>query len=126
MRKAFKLGTPPHGGIALGLDRLIMLLAGETSLKETIAFPMTSTGRTAVMDGPNEVSEDQLKELGLELSFVVDEKKAGKEWFGYKVINIDQFVKSNTSVLILASFDKEEIDDFCKEQENVEVVVLRD
>ena len=67
-----------------------------------------------------------LKELGLELNSVVDEKEEGKEWFGYKVIGIDQFVKSNTSVLILASFDKEEIDGFCKEQENVKVVVLRE
>jgi len=65
MLKAFKLGTPPHGGIALGLDRLIMLLAGEESLKETIAFPMTSSGRTAVMDGPSEAAKEQLDELSL-------------------------------------------------------------
>ncbi|MCC6711624.1 MAG: aspartate--tRNA ligase [Candidatus Pacebacteria bacterium] len=65
MLKAFELGTPPHGGIALGLDRLVMLLAGEDSLKETIAFPMTSSGRTAVMDGPSEVAEEQLEELSL-------------------------------------------------------------
>lgn len=65
MLKAFELGTPPHGGIALGLDRLVMLLAGEESLKETIAFPMTSSGRTAVMDGPSAVDPEQLKELSL-------------------------------------------------------------
>ncbi|MFZ5437939.1 MAG: amino acid--tRNA ligase-related protein [Patescibacteria group bacterium] len=65
MLKAFELGTPPHGGIALGLDRLVMLLAGEESLKETIAFPMTSSGKTAVMDGPSEVDPEQLKELSL-------------------------------------------------------------
>ena len=53
-------------------------------------------------------------------------KKEGKKWFGYKVIGMEQFVKFNTSVLILASFDKEEIDGFCKEQENVEVVALRE
>ena len=78
--------------------------------------------------GINHISEVLfivLKELGLELNSVVDKEKEGKEWFGYKVIGIDQFVKSNTSVLILASFDKEEIDDFCKEQENLKVVVLR-
>ncbi|HSX09125.1 MAG TPA: amino acid--tRNA ligase-related protein [Candidatus Saccharimonadales bacterium] len=68
MLEAFSYGTPPHGGIALGLDRHVMLLAGETSLKEAIAFPMTSTGRTAVMDGPSEVSEEQLKELGLKVA----------------------------------------------------------
>ncbi len=67
MLKAFSLGTPPHGGIALGLDRLVMLLSQETSLKEVIAFPMTSTGRTAVMDAPNQVSQEQLKELGLKV-----------------------------------------------------------
>lgn len=68
MLEAFSYGTPPHGGIALGLDRHVMLLAGETSLKEAIAFPMTSTGRTAVMDAPSEVSDEQLKELGLKVS----------------------------------------------------------
>jgi aspartyl-tRNA synthetase len=72
MLEAFEVGTPPHGGIALGLDRLVMLLAGETSLKETIAFPMTSTGRTAVMDAPNVISAEQLKELHIQ---VVEEKK---------------------------------------------------
>ena len=65
MLEAFELGTPPHGGIALGIDRLVMLLAGETSLKEAIPFPMTSTGRTAVMDAPNPASEAQLQELGI-------------------------------------------------------------
>jgi aspartyl-tRNA synthetase len=63
MLAAFKVGTPPHGGLALGLDRLIMLLSGETSLKETMAFPMTSTGRTAVMTAPAEVTPEQLAEL---------------------------------------------------------------
>jgi len=67
MLEAFSYGTPPHGGIALGLDRQIMLLSGETSLKEAIAFPMTSTGRTAIMDGPSIASDDQLKELGIKL-----------------------------------------------------------
>lgn len=68
MLEAFEVGTPPHGGIALGLDRLAMLLAGETSLKESIAFPMTSTGRTAVMDAPNYVEQDQLDELSLKVN----------------------------------------------------------
>lgn len=68
MLKAFKLGTPPHGGIALGLDRHIMILAKETSLKEAIAFPMSSTGRTAVMDAPSPISDKQLKELHISLS----------------------------------------------------------
>lgn len=71
MLEAFGAGTPPHGGIAPGIDRLVMLLAGETSLKETIAFPMSSTGRTAVMDGPSGISDEQLKELGIQ---VVEER----------------------------------------------------
>lgn len=65
MLRAFELGTPPHGGIALGVDRLVMVLAGETSLKESIAFPMTSSGKTAVMEAPSEVDPKQLKELHL-------------------------------------------------------------
>ncbi|MBD3279529.1 MAG: aspartate--tRNA ligase [Candidatus Pacebacteria bacterium] len=73
MLEAFKLGTPPHGGIALGLDRLVMVLAQETSVKETIAFPMTSTGRTAVMTAPSKVSQEQLAELGLQ---VIDTEKS--------------------------------------------------
>jgi aspartyl-tRNA synthetase len=68
MLEAFSYGTPPHGGIALGLDRHVMVLGGETSLKEAIAFPMTATGRTAVMDAPSEVSKEQLEELGLKIS----------------------------------------------------------
>lgn len=67
MLEAFGYGTPPHGGIALGLDRVIMLLAGENSLKETIAFPMTSTGRTSVMDAPAVVANEQLAEVGIQI-----------------------------------------------------------
>ncbi len=67
MLEAFEVGTPPHGGIALGLDRLVMMLAGETSLKEAIAFPMTSTGKTAVMDAPEAISEKQLAELHIKV-----------------------------------------------------------
>lgn len=68
MLKAFELGTPPHGGIALGLDRLVALLANEKSIKEVIAFPMTYQGRTAVMKGPGEISQEQLDELCLKLT----------------------------------------------------------
>lgn len=65
MLEAFAFGAPPHGGIALGLDRLVALLNGENSIKEVMAFPMTATGRTAIMDAPATVSEEQLKELGI-------------------------------------------------------------
>lgn len=68
MLRAFETGTPPHGGIALGLDRLVMLLSNQTSLKETIAFPMTKSGNTAVMQAPSPVSEQQLAELSIKSS----------------------------------------------------------
>lgn len=74
MLEAFRLGTPPHGGIALGLDRHAMVIAGEDSLKESIAFPMTSTGRTSVMDAPSDVLPEQLEEVGLQIV----EKKSKK------------------------------------------------
>jgi aspartyl-tRNA synthetase len=67
MIEAFSYGAPPHGGIALGLDRHIALLRGESSIKETMAFPMTATGRTAIMDAPANVSEDLLSELKIKI-----------------------------------------------------------
>jgi aspartyl-tRNA synthetase len=67
MLEAFSYGAPPHGGIALGLDRLVALLNGEASIKETMAFPMTATGRTAIMDAPAVISQEQLQELGIKI-----------------------------------------------------------
>jgi aspartyl-tRNA synthetase len=67
MLEAFQYGTPPHGGIALGVERNIMNLSGESYLREVQAFPMTRGGQTAVMDAPNPATPEQLKELGLEL-----------------------------------------------------------
>jgi len=65
MLEAFDLGTPPHGGIALGIDRLVMLLCGESSLKEVIPFPMTGSGRTSVMDAPSGIPQELRDELGI-------------------------------------------------------------
>ncbi len=65
MLKAFRYGAPLEGGIALGIDRIIAILAGETSVREVQAFPMTAGGRTSAMDAPSEVSKEQLAELGL-------------------------------------------------------------
>lgn len=65
--EAFEYGTPPHGGIALGLDRLVMLLAGRTNLRDTIAFPKTASASCLLTEAPGEVSEAQLKELNLSL-----------------------------------------------------------
>ncbi|TSC74713.1 MAG: aspartyl-tRNA synthetase [Parcubacteria group bacterium Gr01-1014_44] len=64
---AYKYGAPFHAGIAPGLDRLVMLLAGEKDIREVIAFPMSSRGQTSVMDAPSAASPKQLKELGLEI-----------------------------------------------------------
>ncbi len=67
--KAFSYGVPPHGGIALGFDRLVMLLCGEESLKEVIAFPRNKSGINPMDESPSEVSSEQLKELHLKLDF---------------------------------------------------------
>ena len=58
-------GTPPHGGIALGLDRMVMILAGETSLREVIAFPKTASGTDLMTGSPSPVRDEQVRDLGL-------------------------------------------------------------
>jgi aspartyl-tRNA synthetase len=68
MLEAFTYGTPPHGGIALGVERSIMNLTGEASIKDVQAFPMTRTGQTAVMEGPTELPPEQLTELGIRVT----------------------------------------------------------
>jgi aspartyl-tRNA synthetase len=65
---AFEYGTPPHGGIAFGLDRLVMILAGRTNLRETIAFPKTASATDLLTDAPSAVSDRQLEELHIRLS----------------------------------------------------------
>lgn len=65
MLKAFSYGAPPHGGIAHGVERLLMTLLNEKYLREVVAFPMTSGGKISVMDAPSAASRDQLKELGI-------------------------------------------------------------
>ena len=63
--EALQYGTPPHGGIALGLDRIVMILAGASSLREVIPFPKTAKAIDMMMDAPTPVSDKQLKELGI-------------------------------------------------------------
>jgi aspartyl-tRNA synthetase len=74
MLEAFKYGAPPHGGFAPGIDRIVMLLAGEPNIREVIAFPKTGDGRDLMMHAPSSVDKRQLDELGIEIK-----KKQDKE-----------------------------------------------
>ncbi|WNF21837.1 aspartate--tRNA ligase [Mesobacillus jeotgali] len=71
--EAFEYGTPPHGGIALGLDRMVMLLAGRSNLRDTIAFPKTASASDLLTEAPGEVSGAQLDELHLSLNVKKDQ-----------------------------------------------------
>jgi len=67
MLTAFTYGVPPHGGIAPGLDRLLMALLGEPSVREVMAYPTSASGQTSVMDAPSEATDQQLKEAGISI-----------------------------------------------------------
>ncbi|MFA5600617.1 MAG: amino acid--tRNA ligase-related protein, partial [Phenylobacterium sp.] len=68
MLNAFRHGAPPHGGLAPGIDRIVMLLAGETAIREVIAFPLNQQGQDLMMNAPSEVLEKQLKELHIRVT----------------------------------------------------------
>ena len=68
MLNAFRHGAPPHGGLAPGIDRIVMLLAGETAIREVIAFPLNQQGQDLMMNAPSEVFDKQLKELNIRLA----------------------------------------------------------
>ena len=67
MINALSYGAPPHGGIAPGIDRIVMLLANEKNIREVTMFPMNQNAQDLMMNAPSEVNEEQLKELGLTL-----------------------------------------------------------
>lgn len=74
MINAFKFGAPPHGGIAHGIERIIMLLAGEEAIREVIPFPLSQTAEDLMMKAPSEISANQLKEVHIEVKLPKEEK----------------------------------------------------
>ncbi len=74
---AFRYGTPPHGGIAFGFDRLAMILLGCDSIRDVIAFPKTTSGLCLMTESPNRVDDAQLEELGIGLTEAPEEGKEG-------------------------------------------------
>ena len=67
MINALSFGAPPHGGIAPGIDRIVMLLANEKNIREVTMFPMNQNAQDLMMNAPSDINEDQLKELGLSI-----------------------------------------------------------
>jgi aspartyl-tRNA synthetase len=68
MLRAFRLGAPPHGGIAMGLDRLVMLICGEQSIRDVMAFPKNNRGMDLMSHSPAAVDPKQLREIGVQLA----------------------------------------------------------
>ena len=72
---AFKYGAPPHGGLAFGLDRWLMVMLKENSIRDVIPFPKTNKGQCLMTEAPGEVDEGQLEELYLKSTYVEEKKQ---------------------------------------------------
>jgi aspartyl-tRNA synthetase len=71
MLNAFRYGAPPHGGLAPGIDRIVMLLANQLAIREVIAFPLNQQGQDLLLSAPSTVQEKQLKELAIRLALPI-------------------------------------------------------
>ena len=88
LMNAFKYGAPPHGGMAFGFDRLIMLLAGSKQIRDVIAFPKTTSAMSLMDNSPSLVDENQLDELGLKNQKNFNEKNNKIKWFRICVLQV--------------------------------------
>lgn len=107
MLKAFDYGVPPHGGFAFGLDRLVMMLVGASSIREVIAFPKMRDGSCAMMDAPSQVDQEQLEELSLYLTSAMELEKR-KETLDLSVIEyVSELAKIQLSTQEKEAFAKD-------------------
>ena len=107
MVNAFRYGTPPHGGFAFGLDRLVMLMLGEDSLREVIAFPKIKDASCLMTDAPNVVDQEQLEVLGLPEMFRPETAALTTRKKAVDKINMDNIAE--LSKLSMSEKEKEQL-----------------